>query len=538
MDEKLPETIAKRVYAFSKRASLNKSELQEFTDAVRDLRIASLQSAEFFCGMEDYVTVFTDILQSSHLTDEILAETAWTFHNLLQSSTDRCADALFSSKTVRVLANRIMDGSLRIHSSCQMHCLGCCISLMYYAVDARESIFATGLVSYLARAYRAGNLLNDIQLPELIEEEEIGAPSSVLLVYGMFLDASCHLAIPFDLEFLESTVHVVVDILKTGPRDLAVRCLDIIARCSIKHFSGIDLDVSSHLAKIVREEVRSKHQYDEVLSKCSTALEVFVGQGNPEIDEYFGFLCLELVDQFCKEISRDVLFLLSKCPVFSLRDTLLKKTYLIFQKLIRSCELHSQKLARLCRVGLFAAYDMFGYEHEAQKISPLSAAAAFQYYQNNMIQFISAEHQVPEVIRLICDFASESYRIHQQIDALDIKVSCWCAAEILEIVLPNRVLVHYLGWQQRYDEWIQLPSPRIAPAFTFTKLEIPRAKSDALVERRNRHAISLDRLVSCKHLNLHSEDEAEELKQKLSNDVQSAINCARWMNRANLQDML
>ena len=53
------------------------------------------------------------------------------------------------------------------------------------------------------------------------------------------------------------------------------------------------------------------------------------------------------------------------------------------------------------------------------------------------------------------------YEIGQWVDVKD-TIDQWLEAQIINIQ-NNQVYVHYNGWGNRWDEWIDFSSPRIAP---------------------------------------------------------------------------
>eukprot|EP00475_Leptophrys_vorax_P027861 TRINITY_DN39819_c0_g1_i1.p1 TRINITY_DN39819_c0_g1~~TRINITY_DN39819_c0_g1_i1.p1 ORF type:complete len:133 (-),score=23.16 TRINITY_DN39819_c0_g1_i1:211-609(-) len=70
---------------------------------------------------------------------------------------------------------------------------------------------------------------------------------------------------------------------------------------------------------------------------------------------------------------------------------------------------------------------------------------AFRYYRHCTIGSISPEFQLSDVLRLVCEFATETYRRHQLVDLQD-RTLGWCAAEIRDVQYPL-VQVRYTGWR-------------------------------------------------------------------------------------------
>lgn len=58
------------------------------------------------------------------------------------------------------------------------------------------------------------------------------------------------------------------------------------------------------------------------------------------------------------------------------------------------------------------------------------------------------------------DFTKSKYEIGQWVDVKD-TIDQWLEAQIIQ-VRNNQVYVHYNGWGTRWDEWIEMSSPRIA----------------------------------------------------------------------------
>eukprot|EP00475_Leptophrys_vorax_P022904 TRINITY_DN3115_c0_g1_i1.p1 TRINITY_DN3115_c0_g1~~TRINITY_DN3115_c0_g1_i1.p1 ORF type:complete len:434 (-),score=78.98 TRINITY_DN3115_c0_g1_i1:18-1319(-) len=94
-----------------------------------------------------------------------------------------------------------------------------------------------------------------------------------------------------------------------------------------------------------------------------------------------------------------------------------------------------------------------------------------EYVFSNLVEFCHPALINDDIMNLICEYAIEGYRVGQQIDCLGPQ-NVWCAAEVLEIdTLLCKIKVHYVGWDG-YDVYIDVPSNRLAPAFTHTG-EVP-----------------------------------------------------------------
>lgn len=64
------------------------------------------------------------------------------------------------------------------------------------------------------------------------------------------------------------------------------------------------------------------------------------------------------------------------------------------------------------------------------------------------------------------DFSKRKLVTGQWIDVKD-TIDQWLEAEVIN-VHENQVYVHYNGWGRRWDEWIDMNSPRIAAFRTYT----------------------------------------------------------------------
>lgn len=64
------------------------------------------------------------------------------------------------------------------------------------------------------------------------------------------------------------------------------------------------------------------------------------------------------------------------------------------------------------------------------------------------------------------DFSNTKYEVGQWVDVKD-TINQWLEAQVIQ-VRGNQAYVHYNGWGNRWDEWIEFSSPRIAPFKTYT----------------------------------------------------------------------
>ena len=69
------------------------------------------------------------------------------------------------------------------------------------------------------------------------------------------------------------------------------------------------------------------------------------------------------------------------------------------------------------------------------------------------------------------------------VDVYDVKVKDWYYSSVTDAE-PHRVRIHYEGWSDRYDEWIERASTRLAMCFSLS-VEAERARSRARSARRS-----------------------------------------------------
>eukprot|EP01083_Nonionella_stella_P095196 267207_1 len=118
------------------------------------------------------------------------------------------------------------------------------------------------------------------------------------------------------------------------------------------------------------------------------------------------------------------------------------------------------------------------YEAQIIELSPSSPRKMKVHYKGWKSKFdtwidLSAE---PERARLLHTFTVKptalgtlsTYQIHTKCDCLD-STDKWCDAEIAEVDEEHQLIkIHYTGWDNRYDEWMNKDSYRIAPLHTTT----------------------------------------------------------------------
>eukprot|EP00475_Leptophrys_vorax_P013771 TRINITY_DN20124_c0_g1_i4.p1 TRINITY_DN20124_c0_g1~~TRINITY_DN20124_c0_g1_i4.p1 ORF type:complete len:428 (+),score=77.81 TRINITY_DN20124_c0_g1_i4:321-1604(+) len=419
------------------------------------------------------------------------------------------------------------DG-FRIHSQDQLHSLWALSNLVSGSSYIRTEIFETGVLDYLGKGYRLGNMSGEIKDPEY----DGAITGNILEHYSHFLSSCCFEPLPRQDTFLPNVVFVVCEILKNRPSNRLVLLYSVnaIADCHGVDFSGLGWDIRQVLFEILESEAEvSENKKEELFMQCVKAFSVVTRSGGHEMDEEIGFMFVKL---FCQrsvlELWEPVVVFLSNCKVTS-SEELLRKLQYVYQKYARSSDTKSKEIALSIAVAASNKVDYFGCGKVF--VPSFKAEEAFKYYLDHLVECVAIEFQVTEVMQLICDLANESYFLHQHIDVQDIQVRQWCAAEIICMELPIRIRVHYTGWSDRYDEWIQLPSQRIAPAFTFTRQEMDEAPA----KTSNSPAFTgdLKSMLSSKCLGIPSEKKALEMLAAFKNDKQLTINYARWVNRHN-----
>jgi hypothetical protein len=101
----------------------------------------------------------------------------------------------------------------------------------------------------------------------------------------------------------------------------------------------------------------------------------------------------------------------------------------------------------------------------------------------------SLENLPQEVTWLISKYATEGVdEIGALVDVKDVRIKCtWSIAEVIDVELESKQSrVHYLGWPVHYDEWINWEGDRLAPVFTYTKVQRPleTVKNPEIIEIR------------------------------------------------------
>eukprot|EP00475_Leptophrys_vorax_P013934 TRINITY_DN20285_c0_g1_i3.p1 TRINITY_DN20285_c0_g1~~TRINITY_DN20285_c0_g1_i3.p1 ORF type:complete len:530 (-),score=115.19 TRINITY_DN20285_c0_g1_i3:195-1784(-) len=396
---------------------------------------------------------------------------------------------------------------------------------------ARTLFLKTGLLEFLFKEYEAGHLDAEIEVFKLQGKERL------INHYFLFLSAYCG-----ELSNLEDSaagkklvIQPLVNILKTEAW-LTRECMTCLAKCSSEDFAGLD-DLQSFFSKvleILKGEIENpkSQQDDKYLSTCFGVTSALLDHLEVAQKEKISSLYLEVFSKnrafvhtlmqtlSCLDKGRDL-------PSF---NTLLTRFQFKYQQLVRSSSSYLHVAAfHLAKESAKRRIDC--YNLDPNHIPSFSDYdKTFQYYHICLEEVAPCDSAIGDVLQLICEFATETYRVHQLVDVLD-KTNLWRAAEVVEIE-DYEVKVELTGWPGAF-EWIKMPSCKIAPAFTFTRLEIQkRLAYEAIVTQGQ-----VDQLMSSKILGIASEEMAVKLLKRFGN-VEFAMNCARWMNRDNLKHLL
>jgi hypothetical protein len=137
------------------------------------------------------------------------------------------------------------------------------------------------------------------------------------------------------------------------------------------------------------------------------------------------------------------------------------------------------------------------------------------YYRDVLSEYSSLFESPPEIFDLISDLAADAYEIGQRLDCKD-KYDKWCIGEIVGIE-PMRIRVHYLGWGDHYDDWIDKHDDnRIAPLFEQTRNLGPKHSTSQPPHVRFLLPLGFSR------------EEAAEAVANCQEDFQNSINYAYW----------
>jgi hypothetical protein len=113
----------------------------------------------------------------------------------------------------------------------------------------------------------------------------------------------------------------------------------------------------------------------------------------------------------------------------------------------------------------------------------------------------------------------------EQIDVLDSK-GCWCAVEVAGFDEEDQVLVHFLGYSSVYDEFISTTSSRLAPAFTFTKVE----PEESAVGLNLLESFPIEPILALKSFSHLSKDYIESMFPRYGSNIH-LISGLRWKHR-------
>ena len=60
------------------------------------------------------------------------------------------------------------------------------------------------------------------------------------------------------------------------------------------------------------------------------------------------------------------------------------------------------------------------------------------------------------------NFSTTRLEVGQWVDAKD-TIDQWLEGQVIQVNENNQVYIHYNGWGSRWDEWIDINSPRLSP---------------------------------------------------------------------------
>jgi hypothetical protein len=200
-------------------------------------------------------------------------------------------------------------------------------------------------------------------------------------------------------------------------------------------------------------EVLSKYAFLESIQQGVHQKHVELCQGilgNPSFSDCWVSICqsLCLLDQSEKSFSK-------------LKEMILHCYYCNSESTVMSRKLSAQQFTySISFLQLLEKRDISG-------TIPANLEYARAYYTEAVFQIMTLP---VEVLEFILEYCVDGFEHGQQTDVLDSK-GCWCAGEVAGCDQEDQVLVHFLGYSSVYDEFISTTSSRLAPAFTFTKVE-------------------------------------------------------------------
>eukprot|EP00475_Leptophrys_vorax_P002845 TRINITY_DN11613_c0_g1_i1.p1 TRINITY_DN11613_c0_g1~~TRINITY_DN11613_c0_g1_i1.p1 ORF type:complete len:519 (-),score=89.36 TRINITY_DN11613_c0_g1_i1:120-1676(-) len=458
------------------------------------------------------MSALIDLMKNAFLKDQIHAKAAWKIFRMFQITTTYCKTAAREMGFIPILAEHIMLQPTTLASSggsknCSFELLSqlCCLRCLNSIASVREhrfrkEIISSGVLEYLADAYRTGNMFVEIQNPLDLEKGK----TDVFEVYCDLLQNLCNSSLCQEENFFQSVICILADALlrsSGNPRTLKY-CLCGISQCLPDDLSRVEWpDVAAVSALLLRA--------------LDSDIQSIFTEARPEVISH----CIRII----QSLSRT-----GKFP------NLLGEFQIFYHRLARSSTFKSQIGAAEIALRARNNYvDYFGFE--PGYVPSFRRREALEYFFSLLSQFISSEFQgTKEALQLICEFATETYQLDQLIDFQD-NSGVWCAAEITEVDYP-RVRVHKTGTGWTHEEWIAIPSQRIAPAFTFTRLIIPLEGSTPRWPKPT--AQELKQLCSCKTLGVSSEETARNMCAQFGYNIQYVRNHARWLNRENLKASL
>eukprot|EP00475_Leptophrys_vorax_P016649 TRINITY_DN2312_c0_g1_i2.p1 TRINITY_DN2312_c0_g1~~TRINITY_DN2312_c0_g1_i2.p1 ORF type:complete len:495 (+),score=76.37 TRINITY_DN2312_c0_g1_i2:116-1600(+) len=407
-----------------------------------------------------------------------------------------------NSGIVDLLIARVMDDSIfPLGSAFKLNCLWCISRAAEGAKQVRIQLLTSGLVEYLANAYREGQ--SDGEVQDLCDRDCDG---NFQIQICFILQLVCRES--FLDEAFKPAIFVLVDLVKRSSDINMLQC----CLSELTHWASADVRRQEYLCTLTPRLMDILLENDKLGSEMNRLNIAFY----KSIFAAFGLIIRT-----------------GKCP------ELLVTIQGAYRQFAQSFSpLSKSRAAQIARAAEEINVDYFGRDSFVGEYkSPIhDFREAILYYKECLLQSLSSEHQVSAVLGLICEFAAETYRRGQLVDVMDKRFE-WCAAEISDIGQDHRVKIHYTAWDTKFDEWI-LISHKIAPAFTYTRLEIPPERQFMnLPPGRHDHSVDrrVDLLTRCELLGLTSSEKATKIVLCFEHDFQNAVNYARWMNRDNLK---
>eukprot|EP00475_Leptophrys_vorax_P031799 TRINITY_DN4841_c2_g1_i1.p1 TRINITY_DN4841_c2_g1~~TRINITY_DN4841_c2_g1_i1.p1 ORF type:complete len:539 (+),score=119.48 TRINITY_DN4841_c2_g1_i1:31-1647(+) len=476
---------------------------------------------------EDFVVAMVNLWKERKPQEHVKADVVWVIARILNSAEHLCDLALAMGVGDLLLDCIMGDKSYRIDSPSQLHCMWCCGNIGETGSIHREKMLSSGLMTYLADIFRAGNMCGEFKNSDYDSDD-----GNLLEEYCFMLSKFARASFPGD-DFLQSAVDVWKSVLSLEKSPVIVSqramglCLKGISCCLPEALSRfIDQDV---LRLLLKQIVLKHKHHDETLVYGIQALSRYSDTWfvENEMKEVVPALCSAILAMGPSSGSLELLDLcIEQSPWFSLEQ--IQMDYLqLARSMDYKARLKAEKFAETAAQKKLDCVSVQIRGYRFSLLSYLNFDDDFQYYHKLLTSCI--DFRVEDVFRLICDFAVEIYWMGQLIDAQD-SDGWWCAAEIVNVdVKISSVMIHFTGFSNKHDEWIKLPSTRIAPAFTFTRLELPEESTNASLD-----ASDVQTIMSCNVLGISSTEAVQDMSSRLNGDFQSIVNCARWMNRDNL----